>query len=86
MFCARCLAVWVVEDAGGKVHDGEGQDTDAEADDGVENGFLGFFNFGGFAGRGHVTDATDNDKDNGDKAEHANYGINDGNDYTGEGV
>ena len=72
----------MVENSYSEVGDGEGECANDEADDGVENGFLGLFDFAWVAGRSHIMDATDYDKDYGDDADTTNDGV----ENVGDGV
>ncbi len=45
-----------------EVDNGEGESTDNEADDGVENSVFGFFDFGSVTRRSHILNATDDNE------------------------
>lgn len=69
-----------------EIDDGEGEDTDGEADAGVEDGFFGFFELGGIAGGGHIVVAADEDINYGDKATNTDNSVDDADDDFGEGI
>ena len=70
----------------GEVYYGEGENANTQADNGVKDGFLGFFDFGGFARRGHIIDTTYNNEDDGDYAKYADYCVNNIDSYVWESI
>ena len=49
-----------------EVDDGEGQYTDYETDETVEDGIFGFLNFASITGGGHIVNTADNHDDDTD--------------------
>ena len=68
MITPLLLLCWVgpVDDTGNEANEELGDSNDDEADEGVEDGVLGFLKLGGVAGGSDVADAADDDEDEGD--------------------
>lgn len=77
---------WVgfIDDADGKVGNGESQDADDEADEGVKDSFAGFFDFASIARGGHIIDATDDNEDDGDNTGDGDNTVKDSLDSAGK--